>query len=75
MRITIMSKHNSHDRSLKTQTTYTSIKNVAIALAIVVGLFLALFVFRVPPANLLTGGVLFACLFVHVWMMRGMNHK
>ena len=65
------SSHTLH----KDKNSILSVKTLGICLAIVVGAFIALTVYKVPISTLLFGGALLICPLLHIMMMKDGDHK
>lgn len=50
-------------------------KTVSVCLILLMGVFVAISVFRVPLGTLFFAGALLACPLLHLWMMRSGEHK
>lgn len=53
----------------------SSLKILGICLAVVTVIFVAIWIFKVSPTNLVFAGTLLLCPLLHVWMMKSGGHK
>ena len=57
------------------KNTNSTLKILGICIAIVAIAFAAVWIFKVTPANLIFVGALLLCPLLHIFMMRGGDHK
>lgn len=50
-------------------------KTLSICLVLLTVVFIAISIFRVPVGTLFFAGALLACPLLHLWMMKGGDHK
>lgn len=60
---------------ITTKDINPTLKILGICIAVATLAFAAIWIFKVTPANLLFAGALLLCPLLHIFMMRGGDHK
>lgn len=60
---------------IATKSSNPTLKILGICIAVATLAFAAIWIFKVSPTNLLFAGTLLLCPLLHVFMMRGGDHK
>ena len=58
-----------------TKNTNRTLKILGICIAVATVAFAVIWIFKVTPANLVFAGTLLLCPILHIFMMRGGDHK